>query len=216
MVQRDYEEQPEAPDLGASAQLESEDHLASPAGDRDILDAGYVPADRPYMVDDEGVTARGMREGDTLEERLRRERGDEPVDPDRSGRLAVEGQGAALETPNAMDAADVGLNGGAAGAEEAAVHVVDDVQGVTGREAMDEPSEGGEPTDREEGGEPAGADVTGRGPDPAWPQDPTDVDPAQRPYPDRDAARRIDESPDTGGSGAAVSGWQDVGSEEGP
>jgi hypothetical protein len=207
MVQRDYEEQPEAPDLGASAQLESGEHLASPAGDRDALDAGYVPADRPYVVDDDGVTARGMREGDTLDERLRRERGDEPVDPDRSGRLAMEGQGAALERPNAMDAADVGLNGGAAGAEEAAVHVVDDVQGVTGGEAMDEPPEGGEP---------AGADVTGRGADPVWPQDPTDVDPAQRPYPDRDAARTIDESPDTGGSGAAVSGWQDIGPEEGP
>jgi hypothetical protein len=123
MAQRDYEEQPEAPDLGASVQLESEQHLAAPPGERDALDAGYVPPDRPYALDDDGMTARGMREGDSLDERLRRERDDEPVDPDRSGRLVMDDEGAALETPDAMDAADVGVDGGAAAAEEAAVHV---------------------------------------------------------------------------------------------
>jgi hypothetical protein len=123
MAQRDYEEQPEAPDLGASVQLESEQHLAAPPGERDALDAGYVPPDRPYALDDDGMTARGMREGESLDERLRRERDDEPVDPDRSGRLVMDGEGAALETPDAMDAADVGVDGGAAAAEEAAMHI---------------------------------------------------------------------------------------------
>jgi hypothetical protein len=128
MAQRDYEEQPEAPDLGASVQLESEEHLAAPPGDRDALDAGYVPPDRPYLLDDDAVTARGMREGDPMDERLRRERGEkeEEVDPNRSGRLVREGNGAALETPDAMDATDVGIDGGAATAEEAAVHVVEE------------------------------------------------------------------------------------------
>ena len=81
MAQRDYEEQPEAPDLGASVQLENDEYLGGPPGDRDALDAGYVPPDRPYALDEEGVTAREMREGETLDERLRREQGDEEIDP---------------------------------------------------------------------------------------------------------------------------------------
>jgi hypothetical protein len=125
MAQRDYEEQPEAPDLGASVQLESEQHLAAP-GDRDALDAGYSPPDRPYLAEEDEVTARGMREGDSLDERLRRERGDDSVDADRSGRIGIADEGAALETPDAMDGVDVGIDGGAASAEEAAVHTVDD------------------------------------------------------------------------------------------
>ncbi|MCU1665304.1 MAG: hypothetical protein JWR58_5369 [Pseudonocardia sp.] len=130
MAQRDYEEQPEAPDLGASVQLESDQQLVAPPGDRDGLDAGYVPADRPYVLDEDGVTARGMREGDTLDRRLRRERREEPVDPDRAGRLRVAGEGAALERPDAMDGVDVGIDGGAASAEEAAVHEIDDLAGA--------------------------------------------------------------------------------------
>ncbi len=105
MAQRDYEEQPEAPDLEASVQLESDQHLAAPPGDRDGLDAGYAPPDRPYVLDEDGVTARGMREGDTLDQRLRRERRTDPVEPDRAGRLERPGGGAALETPDDLDAA---------------------------------------------------------------------------------------------------------------
>jgi hypothetical protein len=126
MAQRDYEEQPEAPDLGASVQLENDEYLGGPPGDRDALDAGYVPPDRPYALDEDGVTAREMREGETLDERLRRERGDEEIDPDRAGRLVMEGEGAALETSDALEAVDVGIDGGAASAEEAAVHETDD------------------------------------------------------------------------------------------
>ncbi|MHA6626176.1 DUF5709 domain-containing protein [Pseudonocardia sichuanensis] len=141
MAQRDYEEQPEAPDLGASVQLESDEHLAAPPGDHDGLDAGYSPPDRPYAAEEDGVTARGMREGDSLDDRLRRERGDEALDEDRTGRIALEGEGAALETPDAMDGVDVGIDGGAAGAEEAAVHVVDD----PGAPVETEPSVAGSP-----------------------------------------------------------------------
>jgi hypothetical protein len=125
MAQRDYEEQPEAPDLGASVQLESGATLEAPAGDRDGLDAGYVPPDRPYALDEDGVTSAGMRAGDTLDERLQRERPEEwAADPDRSGRIVISGEGAALETRDSMDGVDVGIDGGAASAEEAAVHVV--------------------------------------------------------------------------------------------
>lgn len=130
MAQHDHEPQPEAPDLGASVQLESSQYLAAPAGDVDGLDAGYVPPDRPYALDRETVTAAGMRAGETLEQRLAGETPETPVgddDPGRAGRLTVAGEGAALEIPDAMDAEDVGIDGGAASAEEAAMHEVHEV-----------------------------------------------------------------------------------------
>ena len=55
MAQRDYEEQPEAPDLGAAVQLETGATLVGPPGDRDGLDAGYVPPDRPYVLEDDDL-----------------------------------------------------------------------------------------------------------------------------------------------------------------
>jgi hypothetical protein len=125
MVRRDHDSQPQAPDLGASVQLESAESLED-VNDTDALDAGYIPPDRPYGLDEDAVTAAGMRAGDTLDERLRREQDDEPVDPNRAGRIIIAGGGAALETPDAMDGEDVGIDGGAASAEEAAVHEVDD------------------------------------------------------------------------------------------
>jgi len=124
-----HELQPEEPDLGASVQLENAETLAGPAGDGDGLDAGYVPPDRPYGLDGHGVTGAEMREGDSHDERLRRELPDGPAhegDPDRAGRLSIAGQGAALQTRDAMDGVDSGIDGGAASAEEAAVHEVDE------------------------------------------------------------------------------------------
>ena len=126
MAAGDRDNQPQAPDLGASVQLESAESLED-LNDADALDAGYVPPDRPYALDDNGVTGAGMRDGDTLDERLRREQGDEPVDGDRAGRIIIADEGAALETPDALDGVDVGIDGGAASAEEAAVHEVDDL-----------------------------------------------------------------------------------------
>jgi Family of unknown function (DUF5709) len=127
MAQRDYEPQPEAPDLGATVQLETSESLVGPPGDDvDALDAGYSPPDRPYALDDDELTVAGQREGETLDERLAREEPDDlPVDLGRAGRLSDPDQGAALERGDAMDADDVGIDGGAASAEEAAVHVVD-------------------------------------------------------------------------------------------
>jgi Family of unknown function (DUF5709) len=126
MAQRDYEEQPEAPDLGAAVQLDTSDTLAGPAGDVDGLDAGYVPPDRPYVLDDDEVTVAGQRAGDTLDERLARELPEDvPVDVDRAGRLADPEQDGALERTDAVEGFDVGIDGGAASAEEAAVHIVD-------------------------------------------------------------------------------------------
>jgi hypothetical protein len=126
MAQRDYEEQPEAADLGTAIQLETSDTLAGPPGDVDGLDAGYSPPDRPYALDDDELTVAGQREGETLDERLAREVPEEvPVDVDRAGRLADPEQLGAMERSDAIEGQDVGIDGGAASAEEAAVHIVD-------------------------------------------------------------------------------------------
>src|SRR5690348_9342128 len=98
MAQRDYEEQPEAPDLGESIQLDTSDTLVGPAGDVDALDAGYSPPDRPYALDDDELTVAGQQAGETLDERLAREVPEEvPVDVDRAGRLADPEQSGAME-----------------------------------------------------------------------------------------------------------------------
>ena len=126
MAQRDYEEQPEAPDLGSAIQLDTSDTLAGPAGDVDALDAGYSPPDRPYALADDELTVAGQLEGESLDERLAREVPEEvPVDVDRAGRLADPEQFGVMERSDAIEGQDVGIDGGAASAEEAAVHIVD-------------------------------------------------------------------------------------------
>jgi Family of unknown function (DUF5709) len=217
MAQRDYEEQPEAPDLGASVQLESEEHLAAPAGDRDGLDAGFSPPDRPYLAEEDAVTARGMREGASHDERLRAERGDEPVDAERSGRIEIAGEGAALETPDAMDGVDVGVDGGAAGAEEAAVHTIDDPDApvatepsVAGSPELDDPeldaALDADP-DADTAAEQAARDMRADGEvfDPGLPGEPGVGERSAEP-----TAERIDRDPEAGGT-AGVDGRQDAG-----
>jgi hypothetical protein len=126
MAQRDYEEQPEAPDLGAAVQLETAESLVGPVDGNDAADAGYSPPDRPYALDDDELTVAGQAAGETLDERLAREVPEEvPVDVDRAGRLADPEQLGAMERTDSMEGQDVGIDGGAASAEEAAVHVVD-------------------------------------------------------------------------------------------
>jgi hypothetical protein len=126
MAQRDYEEQPEAPDLGAAVQLETAESLVGPVDGNDAIDAGYSPPDRPYALDDDELTVAGQAAGETLDERLAREVPEEvPVDVDRAGRLADPEQLGVMERTDSMEGQDVGIDGGAASAEEAAVHVVD-------------------------------------------------------------------------------------------
>jgi Family of unknown function (DUF5709) len=106
-------------------QLDNAETLDGPPGGADALDAGYIPPDRPYGLDEAGVTAEGERAGDSLDDRLRREVPDDvPTDPDRAGRLVQAGDDA-----DGMSAAEVGIDGGAASAEEAAVHDVGSGEG---------------------------------------------------------------------------------------
>ncbi|GAB2757946.1 DUF5709 domain-containing protein [Streptomyces bullii] len=113
----------------------------------DTLDEGYSPPEKPLGVTKHGTTAAEQHDGESLDERLSQEVpevsepigdgiGDtpegegEPVDPEagreRAGRLVAPDEGVRTDTTKESVAADVGIDGGAAGAEEAAVHVVED------------------------------------------------------------------------------------------
>ncbi|KUO02828.1 DUF5709 domain-containing protein [Streptomyces caeruleatus] len=112
----------------------------------DTLDEGYSPPEKPLGVTKHGTTAAEQHAGETLDERLAQEVPDvtepagddvgdlpggegEPVDPqagaERAGRLVAPDEGAHSDTTKDEVASDVGVDGGAAGAEEAAVHVVE-------------------------------------------------------------------------------------------
>lgn len=108
----DFDDQSAAPDLGAAVQLDNAETLEGAAGGPDALDAGYVPPDRPYALDDDAH--------ETLDERLAAERPEDSADAqaDRTGRLTAAAGG------DDTAATDVGVDGGAASAEEAAVHDV--------------------------------------------------------------------------------------------
>ncbi|MFI8305462.1 DUF5709 domain-containing protein [Streptomyces sp. NPDC085927] len=115
----------------------------------DMLDEGYSPPEKPLGVTKTGTTAAEQHEGESLDERLRQEVPDvevpagdgvgdlpggegEPRDPetgtDRAGRLVAPDEGTRTDTTAELVADDQGIDGGAAGAEEAAVHVVPEDQ----------------------------------------------------------------------------------------
>jgi hypothetical protein len=119
-------------------QLQGDDTLDDRGVD-DILDEGMSPPERPSRDLARGITARDDAEGETLDERLAQEEPDvfdevdrdDETDPsdgyevgdERTGRLAED-----LDQDVTQDnlADDVGIDGGAASAEEAAVHTIPD------------------------------------------------------------------------------------------
>ncbi|MGW2635833.1 DUF5709 domain-containing protein [Streptomyces sp. NPDC001348] len=129
-----------------AAPLDLQDALDERTYD-DTLDEGYSPPEKPLGATRYGTTAAEQHEGESLDQRLAQERPDvspppgdavgdlpggdgEPVDPEagtgRAGRLVAPDEGAHPDTTKESVAEDVGIDGGAAGAEEAAVHVVED------------------------------------------------------------------------------------------
>ena len=122
-------------------QLDAGDTLEA-GGPRDPLDQGWSPPERPWGLDDWGVTAAEVAGHESLSARLARELPelpddlgdglgdasdtdgellDDEVGTRRAGRLR-DGGGA----PAGMFAVDTGIDGAGASAEEAAVHLVDD------------------------------------------------------------------------------------------
>ncbi|NTW39571.1 MAG: hypothetical protein HGA44_06715 [Cellulomonadaceae bacterium] len=123
---------PETGAEGDSDQLDREDTLVERGVD-DLLDEGWSPPDHPSRYSLE--TEREQYEGDTLDERLAQE---EPEvwdreeayapgrEPDRAGRLVAGAADLGGASASSLLADDAGVAGGAASAEEAAIHVVPD------------------------------------------------------------------------------------------
>jgi len=115
----------EQPETGATVQLDNEETLDGPIG-ADPLDAGFIPNDRPTAIDNWGTTAEEMSQGEPLDLKLAQEEPDEPeTDERRSGRLVEDDEGVRADDTAQLIATDVGIDGGAASAEEAAVHIQD-------------------------------------------------------------------------------------------
>ena len=115
---------------GDTDQLPKEDTLTERGVD-DLLDEGYSPPERP-RTNHFGETALEEIQGESLDQRLAEEEPevfDEPdagaSQPDRAGRHVADAD--ALDgRVNDTFADDAGVAGGAASAEEAAVHIVDE------------------------------------------------------------------------------------------
>jgi hypothetical protein len=123
--------------------LDAEDTLVDRGSDP--FDEGWSPPERPLGVEHAGTTAAEQLAGESLDQRLAEEIpddvvgagdgiGDLPygegealddeVGDDRSGRLVAPDEGVHADTEKDMIASDVGIDGAAASAEEAAVHLV--------------------------------------------------------------------------------------------
>jgi hypothetical protein len=121
--------------------LDASDTLEGDPGD-DLLDTGIEPADRWSAGERFGTTLAEERVGESLDQLLAEEEpegdpyaeGDLPQDaplasdyPEpRAGRLVAEDEGAHPDAEADLVARDVGIDAGAAGAEDAAVHVQDE------------------------------------------------------------------------------------------
>jgi hypothetical protein len=126
-------------------QLQPQDTLDD-RGVGDILDEGISPPEKIRGSHAKSVTPAGEIEGETIDDRLPQEEPDPQQDlvygetadaqesddysgqvgDERSGRLVAPDEGLAEDAEKDAVADDVGIDGGAAGAEEAAMHTVDD------------------------------------------------------------------------------------------
>jgi hypothetical protein len=134
----------------ASGLLEPEDVLED-VGYGEVLDRGYSPRDTPIAADDFGTTEAEAEFGESLDGRLARELPDTSADGDegdglgdvigtdgelrddevgdeRAGRLAEDedDDGGLVDIEPELYARDEGIDGAAASAEEAAIHIVRD------------------------------------------------------------------------------------------
>lgn len=139
------------PDLGESVQLDNAETLAGPIDD-DPLDSGWIPPDRPLALDrdpenetlEERLTEEEPdedEEGDfdpelaytalpeaeeyaaEVDAELGREREEDYLPDERAGRLVAPDEGLGPDEEKDLLGTDVGIDGGAASAEEAAVHL---------------------------------------------------------------------------------------------
>ena len=120
-------------------QIQPEDSLVDRGVD-DVLDEGYSPAETWGPGEGFGSTAAEVAEGENLEQRVAQEvpepdpyaeddEGEEvggEVGSARAGRLVDPDAGIGEDVEKDLVGDDVGIDGAGAGAEEAAVHVVEE------------------------------------------------------------------------------------------
>ena len=146
----------ESADLEDYSVQEPADSLTGEPGEAgdDPLDRGVIPPERWSAGIKFGSTADEQTSGESLDQLLAEEEPDTPFDVDddlpeddeddeeadeyldglllddgpdpRAGRLVAEDEGAHPDSEADLVATDVGIDGGAASAEEAAIHVVED------------------------------------------------------------------------------------------
>jgi hypothetical protein len=119
----------------------------------DVLDTSYSPPEKPLGSRNFGTTAWEERQDETIDQRLRQEEPDPALEVDdplddgedleldeqadagrevgdvRAGRLVDPDEGAHEDVEKDLVGSDVGIDGGAASAEEAAMHVIEDGPG---------------------------------------------------------------------------------------
>lgn len=111
-------------------------------GVADVLDEGYTAPEGWSAGQRHGNTAAEQAEGETLDQRIQQEVPEEQVGDDlgeqvsdtevgdeRSGRLVDPNEGIGADVDSELVGEEVGIDGGAASAEEAAVHVIEDEEG---------------------------------------------------------------------------------------
>jgi hypothetical protein len=116
-------------------QLQPDDTLID-RGVGDVLDEGFIAPDNWSVLQSYGNTAAEMRQGESIDRQVAAEVPEPPAErpvwrPEpgqeaqvggrRAGRLVAAGDGS---SPDTM-AEDVGIDGGGASAEEAAMHIID-------------------------------------------------------------------------------------------
>lgn len=119
-------------------QLENDRSLID-RGVSDPLDEGFIAPDHWSVAEGFGNTAAEMRQGETLEQRIKQEVPDVSVEDEgetlddhevgrrRAGRLVDANHGyPGADNESQLIGEDVGLAGSAASAEEAAMHIIDE------------------------------------------------------------------------------------------
>lgn len=113
-------------------QLTQEDALIDRGVD-DLLDEGYSPPDQwkepkdnetldELLAEEEPDPAMQLDDPDALDEQS----GDDEVGDQRAGRLVAPNEGFGEDVDKDLIGSEVGIDGGAASAEEAAVHVIEE------------------------------------------------------------------------------------------
>lgn len=130
------------PDESEQLDQMEQDRTLVDRGVADVLDEGYTAPEGWSAAQRYGNTAAEQAEGETLDQRIKQEVPDEQVGDgrgeqvsdaevgdERSGRLVDPNGGIGADVDSELVGDEVGIDGGAASAEEAAVHVIEDEEG---------------------------------------------------------------------------------------